>query len=136
MSKDKIAFYIDHDLREALELYIIDNDLDREKITLAKFADKIVNEWCMDPVLNDEYIFFAYRRGYAQRIRRLTVYLTNEEYVRAHRIYVRKYLRNIQSLNMMMANILEQWAIKNIDGYEEKFRKKFIVDEEESNEVI
>lgn len=136
MNKETIAFYIDHDLREALELYIIDNDLDRKKITLAKFANEIVNEWCIDPVLNDDYIFFAYRRGFAQRIRRLTVFLTNEEYIRVHRIYVRKYLRNIQSLNMMFANILEQWAIKNIAGYEEKFRKKFIVDEEKIDEVI
>ena len=122
---EKIAVYIDQDLRESLELYIIDNDLDRERITLPKLANKIVKEWYQDPVLEDEFIFFSYRKGYSGRVRRLTIFLEEEEYIKINRLYVRKYIRKIRSDNMMLANAIEQWAIKNIHGYKEKFIKKF-----------
>ena len=126
---ERIVFYIDHELRETLELYIIDNDLDRKKITLSKLANQIVQEWFKDPVINEEDIFFSYRKGYAGRVRRLTIFLTEDEFINLKRFYVRNYLRKISSENMMLANVLEQWAIKNIPGYEEKFRKKLKIDE-------
>lgn len=128
---EKIVFYIDHELRETLELYIIDNDLDRKKITLSKLANQIVQEWFKDSVINEKDIFFSYRKGYAGRVRRLTIFLTEDEFINLNRFYVRKYLTKIASVNMMLANVLEQWAIKNISGYEEKFRKKLKIDERE-----
>lgn len=126
---DKIVVYIDDDLREVLELHIINNDLDREKITLAKFANQIVKEWHKNPKLDEEYIFFAYRKGYSGRVRRLTIFLEEEEYINLNRLYVRKYIRKIKSENMMIANALEQWAIKNIPAYKEIFLKKFSSEE-------
>ncbi|MCR1952684.1 hypothetical protein NSA50_16790 [Clostridium sp. DSM 100503] len=125
----KIVFYIDHELREALELYIIDNDLDRKKVTLSKLANQIVQEWIKDPILNEKDIFFSYRKGYAGRVRRLTIFLAEDYLINLRRFYVRNYLRKISSENMMLANVLEQWGIKNIPGYDEKFRKKLKIDE-------
>lgn len=126
---EKIVFYIDHELRESLELYIIDNDLDRQKITLSKLANKIIQEWYENPIINEKDIFFSYRKGYAGRVRRLTVFLTEDEFINLNRFYVRNYLTKIASVNMLLANVLEQWTIKNIPGYEKKFRKKLKIDE-------
>lgn len=126
--KDRIVFYIDHDLRESLEMYIINNDLDVKGMNLSKLTNKIMKDWFKDPTIDEDYIFFSYTKGYAGRTRRLTVFLSEEEYIDINRFYVRNYLRKISSANMMLANVLEQWAIKNISGYEEKFRKKFKMD--------
>lgn len=122
---EKIVAYIDHDLREALEVYIIDNDLDRYKMTLSKLSNEIIKSWSENPEINDDDIFFSYRKGYAGRVKRLTIFLDEEEFIKLNRFYVRNYLRKISSANMMIANVLEQWAIKNIKGYKEKFIKKF-----------
>ena len=124
-NQDKMVFYIDNELREILELYIIENNLDVEKITLTKFANKIIKEWYKDPKLDEEYIFFSYRKGYTGRIKRLTVFLEESEYINIRRFYIKNYIRKLQSENMMLANVLEQWAIKNIPGYKKKFLEKF-----------
>lgn len=131
---ERIDFYLDHDLREALELYIIEKDLDRtEKMTLSKFINDIVKEWCDTSgyKLDEKYKFFAYRTK-GRKLRRIAVFFTEEDKLQLHRIYVKNHLRSIKSVNMFVANIVEQWAIKNIEGYEKKFFEKF----EESKEVI
>lgn len=131
---ERIDFYIDPDLREALELYIIDNDLDRQKkMTLSKFINDIVRKWCETSgyKLDENYKFFAYRTK-GRKLRRIAVFFTPEDKLQLHRVYVKNHLRSIKSVNMFVANVVEQWAIKNIEGYKEVFMRKF----EESKEVL
>lgn len=131
---ERIDFYLDQDLREALEIYIIDQDLDRKKqMTLSEFINGIIKNWCESSKyeLNEKYKFFAYRTK-GRRLRRVAVFFTPEDKLQFHRIYVKNYLRSIKTINMFIANIVEQWAINNIEDYEEKFEKKF----EESMEVL
>lgn len=124
---ERIDFYLDPDLREALELYIIDKDLDRtKKMTLSLFINNIIKEWCLSSKceLDEKYRFFAYRTK-GRRLRRIAVFLTPDDKLEFHRIYIKTYLRSIKTVNMFIANIVEFWAIQNIKGYEKIFEEKF-----------
>ena len=119
MSKEKLQFYIEEELRISLEEYIILNDLDKKKIDISKLCSLIVHEWMEEPILNSEDIFYKYIEKNTKR-KRTTISLTEDETIQIKRIFVKDYIRKIFSVNMLVVNIIEQWAIKNIRGYSSK----------------
>lgn len=128
----KIIFLCDYDLVYALENYIIDNDLDRtEDMNLSKFINKIVKEWCevSNYKLEDDYLFYGYKTK-GRKLRHVSVFFTPDDKLMLNRTFVKNYIRSIKSINMFVANIIEQWTIKNIEGYKEIFENKFIENEE------
>lgn len=116
----KIQFYLVEDLKIALEEYIVEKDLDRLNVTINNLSRSIVLDWLENPILDIEKIFYKYTWGKKERRKLITIFLKDEEkIIDIKRKYVKDYIRKIQSPNMLVANIIHQWAIKNIEGYGE-----------------
>lgn len=116
----KIQFYLVEDLKIALEEYIVEKDLDRLNVTINNLSRSIVLDWLENPILDIEKIFYKYTWDKKERRKLITIFLKDEEkIIDIKRRYVKDYIRKIQSPNMLVANIIHQWAIKNIEGYGE-----------------
>lgn len=119
-----IPVFIDEYLRKALEEYIIENDLDYKNMTIQKLSNQIIEEWLKEKnELDNRHIFYKNKASGKERLKRMTIYTSEEDRRELNRIFVRNYDGKISSMNMLVVNILEQWAIKNIKNYLERFRE-------------
>ena len=119
-----LTIYIDKYLKNALSKYIIDNNLDYKKITIQKLSRQILKKWLEEKrTLDDRYIFYKNKSSGKENLTRMVLYIRDEEIIELNRIFVLNYTSKVSSMNMLVVNILEQWAIKNIKNYLVKFRE-------------
>jgi len=126
---EKIFIYINRELKKALSCYIVfhnlnisDNKLDKKKFTENRFATLILKAWVNSPSLKlDTLLFKGIKRG--QNLNeRMNLRIDKDTYMKLSQIYVEKYYRYCESLNFLVVNILDQWAIENVETYR-YFRK-------------
>lgn len=113
-----IQFRMDPEIRILMEEYIIDNDLDKEGILLYSLIKKIVLEWLDNPVLDENLIFWqskVWSRDRGSLRGNLTI--SDEDWIRLNREYVKNYIRKISTINTLVYNIIDQWAYRNIPEY-------------------
>lgn len=109
---------MDPEIRILMEEYIIDNDLDKEGILLYSLIKKIVLEWLDNPVLDENLIFWqskVWSRDRGSLRGNLTI--SDEDWIRLNREYVKNYIRKISTINTLVYNIIDQWAYRNIPEY-------------------
>lgn len=92
----------------ALETFIVDNGLHKYKIKLHNLATIIIQEWLENPVLDRSKIVFGTVTN-APRSSRISIRISNEENIKLYEIYVKEYIRECASVNMMIYNIILQF---------------------------
>lgn len=126
---EKIFIYINRELKKALSCYIVlnslnisENKLDKKKFTENRFATLILKAWANSPSLKvDTLLFKGIKRG--QNLNeRMNLRIDKDTYMKLSKIYVEHYYHYCESLNFLVVNILDQWAIENVEAYRD-FRK-------------
>lgn len=113
-----IQFRMDSEIRILMEKYIIDNELDIEGVLLHNLIKNILLDWLENPVLDKKLIFWqskVWSRDRGSIRGNLTI--SDDDWIRLNRIYVKKYIKEVSTLNTLVYNIVDQWAYKNIEEY-------------------
>ncbi|MGL5084539.1 MAG: hypothetical protein ACRC68_02265 [Clostridium sp.] len=116
--KEIIQLKLRKKLISALTDYILLNDLDLNKITINKLVANIINEWILDPKLEQELIVKV--KGIDDEgciCRRISVSVEKSVLINLNRLHLKKYIYNYPTKTGLAVNIVEQWANKNIGNY-------------------
>lgn len=114
-NKKIMSLYISKQLNRELTKYIIDNDLDLQKITVNKLMANIISEWISNPILDKRNIIKSGKKDEnGELCRRLNISLDEEKLILLNRIHMEGYIYQCSSKNGLALNIVNQWAIKNL----------------------
>lgn len=91
-----------------LERYIVSEGLHRYRIKPSQVATMIVKDWLNKPILDKSKLIYG-RINNEPKISRLTVKLLEEENIRLYEIYVKEYIRECSSVNVLIYNIILQF---------------------------
>lgn len=115
-NKKIMSLYISKQLNRALTKYIIDNDLDLEKITVNKLIANIISEWISEPTLDKTNIIKSGKTDEnGELCRRLNISLEEDKLILLNRIHMERYIYQCSSKNGLALNIVNQWAQNNIN---------------------
>lgn len=91
-----------------LERYIVSEGLHRYRIKPAQVATMIVKDWLINPVLDKSKLIYG-RIKDEPKVSRVTVKLLEEENIKLYEIYVKEYIRECSSVNVLIYNIILQF---------------------------
>ena len=94
-----------------LERYIVSVGLHRYRIIPSQVATMIVKDWLNKPILDKSTLIYG-RINNEPKISRLTVKLLEEENIKLYEIYVKEYIRECSSVNVLIYNIILQFLEK------------------------
>lgn len=95
-----------------LERYIVREGLHRYRVKPSQLGTLIVQDWLRNPILDKTKIIYG-RVPNEPRISRITINLLDEENIKLYEIYVKEYIRNCSSVNMLIYNIILQFLESN-----------------------
>lgn len=95
-----------------LERYIVREGLHRYRVKPSQLGTLIVQDWLSNPILDKTKIIYG-RVPNEPRISRITINLLDEENIKLYEIYVKEYIRNCSSVNMLIYNIILQFLESN-----------------------
>lgn len=91
-----------------LERYIVSEGLHRYRIKASQVATLIVKDWLENPVLDKSKLIYG-RINNEPRVSRVTIKLLEEENINLYEIYVKEYIRECSSVNVLIYNIILQF---------------------------
>lgn len=91
-----------------LERYIVSEGLHRYRIKPAQVATYIVKDWLKNPILEKSKLIYG-RIKDEPKVGRITVKLLEEENINLYEIYVKEYIRECSSVNVLIYNIILQF---------------------------
>ena len=91
-----------------LERYIVNKGLHRYRIKASQVATMILKEWLKEPILDKSKLIYG-RINNDPKVSRLTVKLLEEENINLYEIYVKEYIRECSSVNVLIYNIILQF---------------------------
>lgn len=91
-----------------LEEYIVNEGLHRYRVKASQVATMIVTDWLKNPVLDKSKLIYG-RVNKEPKISRVTVKLLEEENIKIYEIYVKEYIRECSSVNVLIYNIILQF---------------------------
>ena len=103
----KEAVRINEDMRIKLERYIVREGLHKYSVKLAKIASFIIKDLIDNPVLDKSKIIYG--TANEPRTRRVTIYLTDDEYIKFYEIFVSDYVRDCRTPSILIYNIIKQF---------------------------
>lgn len=114
-NKKIMSLYISKQLNRDLTKYIIDNDLDLEKITVNKLIANIISEWINEPTLDKRNIIKSGKKDEdGELCRRLNISLDEDKLILLNRIHMERYIYQASTKNGLALNIVNQWARNNL----------------------
>lgn len=94
-----------------LERYIVSKGLHRYRIKPSQVATYIVKDWLENPILEKSKLIYG-RIANEPKVSRVTVKLLEEENIKLYEIYVKEYIRECSSVNVLIYNIILQFLEK------------------------
>jgi len=94
-----------------LERYIVNKGLHRYRIKPAQVSTFIVKDWLENPILEKSKLIYG-KVANEPKVSRLTIKLLEEENIKLYEIYVKEYIRECSSVNVLIYNIILQF-LKN-----------------------
>lgn len=91
-----------------LERYIVSKGLHRYRIKPSQVATYIVKDWLENPILEKSKLIYG-RVANEPKVSRVTVKLLKEENIKLYEIYVKEYIRECLSVNVLIYNIILQF---------------------------
>lgn len=114
-NKKIMSLYISKQLNRELTKYIIDNDLDLQKVTVNKLMANIISEWINEPTLDKRKIIKSGKKDEnGELCRRLNISLDEDKVILLNRIHMERYIYQCSSKNGLALNIVNQWARNNL----------------------
>lgn len=95
-----------------MQEYIVEKGLHKYSIKPSQLGIFILKEWLENPILNKSQIIFG-RVPNEPRTHRITVKLKEDENIKLYEIYVREYIRECNSVNMLINNVILQFLKYN-----------------------
>ncbi|MBQ8997269.1 MAG: hypothetical protein IJ086_01090 [Clostridium sp.] len=91
-----------------IERFIVAKGLHRYRIKPTQVATLIVKDWLENPILDKSKIIYG-RISNEPRTNRITIKLLEEENIKLYEIYVKEYIRECSSVNVLLYNIILQF---------------------------
>lgn len=91
-----------------IERFIVAKGLHRYRIKPSQVATLIVKDWLENPVLDKSKIIYG-RIPNVPKKSRITVKLLEKENIKLYEIYVKEYIRECSSINVLIYNIILQF---------------------------
>ena len=91
-----------------IERFIVKEGLHRYRVRPSYFATLIIKDWLKNPILDKSKLTYGYIKN-NPKINRISVNLTEEEHIKLYEIYVKDYIRECSSINVLIYNVITQF---------------------------